>query len=221
MCCRYTLSDLKAIAALVDAAGLGVDVNLDGAAPRHNVALTQRVPVITKRAKPKLETMSFGLLLPARPPARKPMLLPNARAETLLTKQSFLDAAQHRRCLVPANGFYEWEKQGATRLPHYFTLPGSPAFFFAGLWEPETATTPAAFAIVTTAPNALLGAIHDRMPVILGPNSGPAWLGNEPLPPARLAQICRPFVADRMTGHRVDPKVNNVRYEAPDCIASI
>ncbi len=142
MCCRYTLSDLKAIAALVEAAGLGVDVNLDGAAPRHNVALTQRVPVITKRAKPKLETMSFGLLLPARPPARKPMLLPNARAETLLTKQSFLDAAQHRRCLVPANGFYEWEKQGATRLPHYFTLPGSPAFFFAGLWEPETATTP-------------------------------------------------------------------------------
>ena len=132
MCCRYTLSDLKAIAALVEAAGLGVDVDLDGAAPRHNVALTQRVPVITKRTKPKLEAMSFGLLLPARPPAKKPMLLPNARAETLLTKPSFLDATQHRRCLVPANGFYEWEKHGTTRLPHYFTLPTSPAFFFAG-----------------------------------------------------------------------------------------
>jgi len=221
MCCRYTLSDLKAIAALVEAAGLGVDVDLDGAAPRHNVALTQRVPVITKRAKPKIEAMSFGLLLPARPPAKKPMLLPNARAETLLGKTSFLDAAQHRRCLVPANGFYEWEKQGATRLPHYFTLPASPAFFLAGLWEPETATSPAAFAIVTTAPNALLGAIHDRMPVILGPNSGPAWLGDAPLPPARLAQLCRPFAAERMTGHRVDPRVNNVRYEAPDCIAPI
>ena len=78
MCCRYTLSDLKAIAALVEAADLGVDVDLDGAAPRHNVALTQRVPVITKRAKSKLEAMSFGLLLPARPPAKRPMLLPNA-----------------------------------------------------------------------------------------------------------------------------------------------
>jgi putative SOS response-associated peptidase YedK len=122
---------------------------------------------------------------------------------------------------VPANGFYEWEKHGTTRLPHYFTLRDIPAFFFAGLWEPETATTPATFAIVTTAPNALLGAIHDRMPVILGPNSGPAWLGDEPLPPARLAQLCRPFAADRMTGHRVDPRVNNVRYEAPDCIAPV
>ncbi|HQY06060.1 MAG TPA: SOS response-associated peptidase, partial [Lacunisphaera sp.] len=219
MCTRYALSDLKAIATLVEAANLGVNVDLIGTEPRFNVALTQRVPVITKHSLAKLETLSFGLLLPARAPAQKPLLLANARAETLLTKHSFLDAAQHRRCLVPATGFYEWERLGSTRLPHYFTLTASPAFFFAGLWEPETATAPAAFAIVTTAPNPLLGAIHDRMPVILGPNSGPAWLGDEPLPPARLAQLCRPFAAERMAGRRVDPRVNNVRYEAPDCIA--
>jgi putative SOS response-associated peptidase YedK len=221
MCTRYALSDLKAITTLVEAANLDVYVDLIGSEPRFNVALTQRVPVITKRSKVKLETLSFGQLLPARATAKKPLLLANARAETLLTKHSFRDAAQHRRCLVPATGFYEWERLSTTRLPHYFTLPAGPAFFFAGLWEPETAINPAAFAIVTTSPNTLLGAIHDRMPVILGPNSGAAWLGDDPLPPARLAQLCRPFSAEKMAGHRVDPRVNNVRYEAPDCIAPV
>ena len=177
--------------------------------------------VITKRGKPKAEAMRFGQMLPPRPPAKSPTLLANARAETLLAKPTFRDAAQHRRCLVPANGFYEWEKQGTARLPHYFTLPASPAFWFAGLWEPETADNPAGFVIVTTAPNALLDAIHDRMPVILGPNSGPAWLGDEPLPDGRLSQLCRPLSADLMTGHRVDPRMNNVRYEAADAIAAL
>jgi putative SOS response-associated peptidase YedK len=221
MCCRYTLTDLEALRALVEAAGLGVDVDLDELPARYNVALTQRVPAITRRAKPALEVLRFGLLLPGRTPAEKPALLPNARAETLLAKPAFRDAAQHRRCLVPADGFYEWEKAGKARLPHYFALKDRRPFFFAGLWEPETETTPASFAIVTTAPNALLGAIHDRMPVILGPNSGPAWLGDEPLPPARLARLCRPLPVAMMTSHRVDPRVNNVRYEAPDCLAAV
>jgi len=218
MCCRYTLTDLQAVRALVEASGLGADVDLGQQPPRYNAALTQRLPAITRRAKPRAETMAFGLKLPARPPANKPSLLANARAETLLAKPSFRDAAQHRRCLVPATGFFEWEKQGTTRLPHYFTLPASPAFWLAGLWEPETDASPAAFVIVTTAANAVLGAIHDRMPVILGPNSGPAWLGGEPLAPARLAQLCRPLRADLMAGRRVDPRVNSVRYEAPDCV---
>lgn len=221
MCCRYTLTDLQAVRALVEASGLGADVILDGQPPRYNAALTQRLPVITKRGKPKAEAMAFGLKLPARPPANKSTLLANARAETLLDKPAFRDAARHRRCLVPATGFFEWEKQGAARRPHYFTLPSSPAFWLAGLWEPETEASPAAFVVVTTAANAVLGAIHDRMPVILGPNSGPAWLGDEPLAPARLTQLCRPLRADLMTGQPVNPKVNNVRYEAPDCIAPI
>lgn len=220
MCCRYTLTDLKAVRALVDASGLGADVDLEGQPPRYNAALTQRLPVITKRGKPKAEAMGFGLKLAAQGTAQKPTLLANARAETLLAKPSFRDAARHRRCLVPATGFYEWEKQGTARLPHYFTLPASPAFWLAGLWEPETEAAPASFVVVTTAANALLGAIHERMPVILGPNSGPAWLGGEPLEPARLAQLCRPLRADLMAGRRVDPRVNSVRYEAPDCVAA-
>jgi len=220
MCCRYSLTDLTAaVAAFHELLAEAAEADWS---PRYNVALTQRMPVITRRAgRPKLETMRFGIVTPARPPAGKPLLLPNARAETLAAKPAFRDAARVRRCLVPADGFYEWEKAGTTRLPHYFALKDRRPFFFGGLWEPARDDEPAAFCIVTTAPNPLLAAIHDRMPVMLGPNSGPAWLGDEPLADARLAQLCRPLPAAMMTGHPVDPKVNSVRYEAADALAPI
>ena len=221
MCYRYTLTDLMALRALLEASALGVDFDLTNLKPRYNVALTSLMPVITRRGRPRMEMMRFGLTLPARTANAKPLLVANARTETLLAKAAFRDAGQHRRCLVPADGFYEWEKQGRTRLPHCFFLKTGRPFFFAGLWEPERADTPAAFAIVTTAPNALLQPIHDRMPVMLGPNSGPAWLGDEPLAAAQLARLGRPLRADLMTSHRVDPQVNNVRYEAPDCTTPI
>ncbi len=218
MCLRYSLSALVIAefhAQMAEAAGLDWQ-------PRYNVALTRRMPVITRRkARTTLDSMQFGLVPPARTPAERPVILGNARSETLLAKPAFRDAAHHRRCLVPADGFYEWEKQGRERLPHYFTLRERRPFYFAGLWEPARDDTPAAFCIVTTTPNSLLAAIHDRMPVILGPNSGPAWLGDEPLEPARLAQLCRPLPADLMNGHRVDSRVNSVRYEAPDCIVPV
>ena len=220
MCCRYSLTDLKAaVAAFYDQLAEAADADWS---PRYNVALTQRMPVITRRAgRPKLETMRFGLVSPARTPAERPILLPNARAETLAHKPAFREATRFRRCLVPADGFYEWEKQGDTRLPHYFTLADRRPFFFAGLWEPAHDDEPGAFCIVTTAPNPLLARIHDRMPVMLGPNSGPAWLGDEPLPDARVAQLCRPLPAEMMSGHRVDPRMNNVRYEAADAMAPV
>jgi putative SOS response-associated peptidase YedK len=220
MCCRYSLTDLAAaVAAFHDLLAEAADADWS---PRYNVALTQRMPVITRRAgRPKLETMRFGALTPARTPTEKPILLANARAETLAVKPAFREAALFRRCLVPADGFYEWEKSGTTRLPHYFTLKGKRPFFFGGLWEAARDDEPGSFCIVTTAPNPLLAGIHDRMPVMLGPNSGPAWLGDEPLPAARLAQLCRPLSADLMTRHRVDPRMNNVRYEAADAMAPV
>lgn len=220
MCQRYSLKDLATAVAifydqLAEAAG-------EDWTPRYNVALTQPMPVVTRRAgRTKLETLRFGLVPPPRRPGERPPVLGNARAETLLAKPTFQEAAQFRRCLVPADGFYEWEKQGDARLPHYFTLKDRAPFFFAGLWEPERADRPGAFCIVTTAPNPLLAPLHDRMPVMLGPNSGPAWLGDEPLAPARLAQLCRPLAPERMAAHRVDPRMNSVRYEAADCVMPV
>ena len=142
-------------------------------------------------------------------------------AETLLSKPALRDAALHHRCLVPADGFFEWEKQGTARLPHYFYLLEHRPFFFAGIWQSASDDIPAGFSIVTTQPNPLLQSIHDRMPVILGPNSGQAWLGNQPLAPGQLERLCRPLPADKMSSHRVDPKMNHARHQAPDCIAAL
>jgi putative SOS response-associated peptidase YedK len=217
MCQRYSLRSLAAAAEIFAQLTAG-----DEWIPRFNVALTSRMPVVATRAgQPRLETMQFGIVTPARSPAERPLVLGNARAETMLTKPAFRDAAAHRRCLIPADGFYEWEKQGDTRLPHFFTLKDERPFFFGGIWEPARDDQPAGFSIVTTTPNPLLATIHDRMPVILGPNSGPTWLGDEPLPEARLRQLCRPLPAAMMSARRVDPRVNNVRHDAPDCVAPI
>jgi len=144
MCSRYTLTDLRAaVAALHDQLAELADADWT---PRYNVALTQVMPVITKRnGRPRLEKMRFGIVTPARAPTERPLLLPNARAETLATKPAFRDAASTRRCLIPADGFYEWEKAGESRLPHYFTLKDRRPFFFAGLWEPARDDRPGAF----------------------------------------------------------------------------
>lgn len=217
MCLRYTLKKL-ALAAFVETLD---EAGAQAWVPRYNVALTTPMPVVVRRGSPRLETMQFGFSLPPRTAGAKPTLLGNARAETLLDKPTFREAAQIRRCLVPGDGFYEWAKAGTTRLPHYFALRDGAPFFFAGLWAPPQGDAPAAFCLVTTTPNALLAPIHDRMPVLLGPNSGPAWLGDTPLDPTLLARLCRPLPAEMMTGHRVDPRVGNVRYQEPDCVTPI
>jgi putative SOS response-associated peptidase YedK len=221
MCTRYTLQDLALAAFHEELAVALAEAKMDWQ-PRYNVAPAQQMPVVIRRTGAlALEKMTFGLTLPGRTDGERPKRLANARAETLLIKPAFRDAARRRRCLVPADGFYEWERADAGPLPHYFYLREHRPFFFAGIWQPKTAATPAAFAIVTTAPNALLRPVHDRMPVLLGPHRGPAWLDDPPLAPARLAQLCRPLPADLMAGHRVDPRVNRVSYEAADCVASI
>lgn len=218
MCQRYALRSLKAAVEIFE------QLAADAAnwTPRYNVALTSLMPVVVQReGRALLERMQFGLLPPARSPADRPLVLGNARAETLLAKPTFRHAAERRRCLVPADGFYEWEKQGDTRLPHFFTLREERPFFFGAVWEPGRDDAPPGFSIVTTVANSVVGAVHDRMPVMLGPNSGPLWLGELPLSEGRLQQLCRPLPAEMMQARRVSPRVNSVRHEAPDCVAPL
>lgn len=217
MCTRYTLQNLEALRALLAELGLAAPA---GQSRRFNLPLTTRAPVVTRRKGVNaVESFAFGATLPPRTPTERPTLLGNARSETMLAKATFKDAAQHRRCLVPADGFFEWERAGAARLPHYFFRRDRRAFFFAGLWRPENEAAPASFVIVTTAPNALLVPIHDRMPVILhSAQDAAAWLGEAPLSPARLAALCAPLEASAMASHRVTPRMNNARFEDPVCI---
>lgn len=221
MCSRYSLKKADAIKAFAEElAGEGIDPAAQ--VPRYNVALSDAMPVILRQeGRHRLKMLSFGFLSSSREPGKRPGLLANGRIETLQEKTLFRTSVAIRRCLVPADGFYEWERQGTARLPHYFYLREPVPFYFAGLWQPDESGAPAAFAIVTTRANELVQSVHERMPVILGPNSSRAWLGETPLSAPRLAQFSRPLPATRMTGHRVDARMNNVRYQAADCPAPL
>jgi putative SOS response-associated peptidase YedK len=217
MCNRYSLHRLQELRQrLAD-----LDLELpDGIRPRYNVPVSSVMPVVTEqRGARAVQPLTFGLLLPPREPGGQPLTIANAQAETMREKSAFRDAARHRRCLVPADGFYEWQHVGPARLPHYFQRAGGAPFFFAGLWRPETALARASFVIVTTAPNELVGAVHDRMPVLLTPETATAWLGDAPLDRAAADALCRPFPAAEMTAHRVDPRMNSPRVEDAACIA--
>lgn len=143
--------------------------------------------------------------------------LVNARAETLAEKPAFREAFRRRRCLVPATGFYEWERRGPARLPWLFRRADAAPFAFAALWEPAAADEPAAI-IVTTAPNALMAPIHHRMPALL--TSAPAcraWL-DQHATEDELAALLVPPDAREMSATPVSPRMNRARFDSPECV---
>lgn len=191
--------------------------------PRYNVAPTQRMPVVRRGddAERTVAELRWGLIPGwSRGPGRMASVLTNARAETLTEKPAFRDAYARRRCLVPADGFYEWRKRGDRRMPFLFERADGEPLVFAGLWERwqgEGAEPLESFTIVTTAPNALVGELHDRMPVILPREAEDAWL--EPKLPAReLAALLVSFPAEAMVRRAVHPRVNVSSYDAPDVL---
>lgn len=217
MCTRYTFYQLDALRKILAAHGI---TSVEDLPARYNAALTHRMPVVTRRAdRTRLESLAFGATLPPRSPGEKPMLLANARAETLHARPAFRDALRHRRCLVPADGFFEWRREGRARFPLLFRRRDLAPFFFAGLWRPAQDAAPPSFVIVTTAPNTLVAAVHDRMPVLLDDAGSREWLGDTPLPAQRIEALCHPFPAEAMTAHPVDPQMNDTRHESPDVIA--
>lgn len=217
MCTRYTFYQLDALRKLLAAHGV---TSIEDLPTRYNVTLSTRMPIVTRHAgDTRLEALAFGATLPPPEPGGKPLLVANARAETIRARPAFRDAVRHRRCLVPADGFFEWRREGEARFPQLFRRRDAAPFFFAGLWRPETAVTPPSFVIVTTQPNALVAPVHDRMPVLLDDAGSREWLGDTPLPPERIEALCAPFPAEVMTVHPVDPRMNHARHEGPDCVA--
>jgi putative SOS response-associated peptidase YedK len=189
--------------------------------PRYNVAPTQ--PVAAVRAGPaagrELVRLRWGLVLPWAPDVSIGNRLINARAETAADKPSFRAAFRQRRCLVPADGFYEWVGRAGKKQPIHFRLRGGRPFAFAALWERWQAPGGPAVescAILTTGANEL---VHDRMPVILGPDAFGPWLDPAVRGPAALAAWLRPYPAEAMTACPVGSWVNNPRNEGPACLA--
>ncbi|HET8647235.1 MAG TPA: SOS response-associated peptidase, partial [Vicinamibacteria bacterium] len=147
-------------------------------------------------------------------------LLINARAETVASRPAFRDAFASRRCLVPADGFFEWKRLGSTRQPYRICRPDRRPFAFAGLWQPaedgpgETCGT---CAILTTVPNELVRGIHDRMPVILAPRQFDLWLAPGS-PRSALTELLRPAPEGELTAYPVSPRVNRTANDDPSCL---
>lgn len=184
--------------------------------PAYNTAPTEQVPAIVENEDGtyRRETMQWGVVpYPGAP------IVTNARDDSLLTKRMFKDPVQRRRCVVFADGFYEWQTIGKTKIPHYFFLKGRRPFVFAGLYEPaQVPDGPRRCMIVTTEPNELLVPFHNRMPVILPFDVSKRWLSDVVLTPENLPEFCRPYPVADMEEYRTDSKMSNSRYKAADAI---
>jgi putative SOS response-associated peptidase YedK len=144
----------------------------------------------------------------------------NARAETAPTKGAFRSAFQKRRCVIVADGFYEWRKEGKKRLPFHFSLADGQPFAIAGLWERwEKGESPLeTFTLLTTTANELVQPLHDRMPVILPAEHIARWLDPDCRDVATLMDLLQPFPAEQMRRLAVSTRVNYVRYDDPECL---
>jgi putative SOS response-associated peptidase YedK len=177
--------------------------------PRYNLCPGETVAALVQHASARrLGTLRWGL------PPRGAI---NVRSESAARR--FRDAFRRRRCVIVADGFYEWRTEGSVKTPHFFRLVSRRPFAFAALWERlgDAHGTPGA-AILTCPPNEMVAAIHDRMPVMLTGEASARWLESGEHDLARLAELLRPFPADQMEVYPVSPLVNSGRNDSPECI---
>lgn len=193
---------------------------------RYNIAPTQPVAVIPNDGRLALDFFLWGLIPSwAKDPSIGKRLI-NARAETLAQKPSFRSAYRRRRCLVLADGFYEWQKRPGSnfKIPYYIRLKSGKPFAFAGLWEqwfsPDGSEITSC-AIITTRPNELIAPFHNRMPVILWLDAYLQWLDPAERSPVDLNALLSPYPAERMIAYPVSRMVNSPQNDSPECIQPI
>ena len=220
MCGRYSLiADIQELARQFEFDGTGFENS-----PRYNVAPTQSVLTVTNREERQGEFMRWGLIPSwAKDPSIGNRMI-NARGETVAQKPSFRNALQRRRCLVLADGFYEWQKVGKGKRPMRIVLKSRDPFAFAGLWEtwrnPEGETVRSC-TIITTEANDLLRPIHERMPVILPRELEEFWLDGDVSDSAALSDVLAPYPDDSMEVYEVSTLVNKATNSSPDLIVPV
>jgi putative SOS response-associated peptidase YedK len=191
--------------------------------PSYNIAPSQQVAAILESPVSgiELQMLQWGLVpFWAKDPKIGHQLI-NARAETLSEKPSFRQAFVRRRCLIPANGFYEWHTEGGEKRPLYFSDAESRPFFMAGLWElwiSDDGSEIESCTLLTTEPNDFLAPIHNRMPVIIAPDDFDLWLDPGAQHPGEVQHLLRAYPAEAMSHYPVSTFVNNPRNEDPLCI---
>ncbi len=194
--------------------------------PRYNIAPTQEVLTVVnpncEGNEPRM--MTWGLIpFWAKDPSVGNRMI-NARVETIMERPAFKNAFQRRRCLVVADGFYEWRKEGKHRIPLRIILKTGEPFGFAGLWEtwksPDGKTVESC-TIITTSPNAVMEPIHNRMPVILPREAEAAWLDTRSTNLAGLRELLVPYPASEMDAYEVSTLVNAPQNDVPDVLARV
>jgi putative SOS response-associated peptidase YedK len=234
MCSRYSItqgiSELEKIVKFI--------CQVQDFKPRYNIAPRSHVPVLVwENNQTVLKEMRWGLIPGWWKDEKIGDKLTNARAETLTEKPSFKKLFQTQRCLIPADGYFEWQKSGTSKIPFRFTMADDRFFCMAGLWErwirphqegelglddtgPNLNQIIESFTIITTEPNLMAAKVHNRMPVILGPEHYSWWL--EPkFEPEFLKTLLRPFPAEKMLCSRVSVRVNDAKNEGPECVRTV
>jgi putative SOS response-associated peptidase YedK len=217
MCGRYTLATpVERLAEEFGFENSSVDLP-----PNYNVAPTQGVAaVLEEGGQRRLEVLRWGLIPPWADDPQIGSRMINARAETAPEKPSFRRAFRDQRCLIPADGFYEWKRTNGSKQPYYIHMKEGRPFAFAGLWESwkdEDGPEIRSCTILTTRPNALAGEIHDRMPVILAADTYDVWLdpGSDR---DELTGLLAPYPEDEMEAYPVSRFVNSPSNNDPRCI---
>jgi putative SOS response-associated peptidase YedK len=186
--------------------------------PRYNGAPTQNMAVITASEPHRLQYFRWGLVPYWSKEVSRSTPVINARAESLDEKPIFRQPFKKRRCLVPADGFYEWVHTGKKQ-PFRFQMKDNSPFAMAGIWEQwshEPGKTLYSFAIITTSPNKLMEPIHNRMPVILPKDDYDAWLNSSD--ENELQEMLKPYPDSRMKAYKVSDMVNSVKAEGPELL---
>jgi len=221
MCGRYVLTTPGEVLAQIFDTPPPPEELSEALVPRYNIAPTQRVPIVRQTAEGprELALASWGLVPHwAKDPAIGAKMI-NARAETAAEKPSFRDALKRRRCLIPADGFYEWKKLDKGKQPWFLRMRDGRPFAFAGLWSqwknPDGGATLESCAILTTTPNKLTATVHDRMPVILSPPHQERWL-DAAANVSTFTELFSPFPAEQMEAYPVSRRVNSPAHDAPD-----
>jgi putative SOS response-associated peptidase YedK len=195
--------------------------------PRFNIAPTQLIPVVRQNPKEPVRELSlvrWGLIPSWAKDASAAARMINARSETAATKPAFQDALKFRRCLVPADGFYEWSRTGKSKQPYCFEVNEGELFAFAGIWDRWKGPSGNAVetcSILTTTPNGATSPVHDRMPVILDPDGYDLWLDPGMRDASVASELLRPCDARLMRWYPVSTRINHVANDDKECSAPV
>ncbi|MGQ9664985.1 MAG: SOS response-associated peptidase [bacterium] len=194
--------------------------------PYFNIAPGNNVPAVINENHNKLKTFRWGLIPSWMKEEPKDVKMINARAETLNQKPSFARILRTQRCIIPANGFYEWrtEVDKKTKTPFYIRLRSEKLMGFAGLydiWKSPAGDIIRSCTIITTMPNDVLRKIHNRMPAIIDPEKRGIWLNNDIKDPQALMPLLKPYPAEELEIYEVSNQVNSPKFNTPDCIKPV